>query len=233
MSDSVNQPFKKLKGLKVKKKQGVPQPKPQPVKEAAPPEDEEDVFARAMAGVRPMDGEAKGRDVVPGAKKPAPAPADPDAEARAKLFDLVAGNVEFELEFTDEYAQGFVRGIDPKIFRQLKAGKFSPEAHIDLHGLNSDQARAAVLHFVHERYLQGKRCLLIIPGRGLNSPGGYPILKKEIESWLTRDPLRRVVLAFCTALPRHGGAGALYALLRKYKKTQGKVRWESFWDDFE
>lgn len=234
MSDSVNNPFKKLKGLKVKKNLNIPLPKPKPAPQPAPPEeDDEAAFARAMSGVKPIEEEKKGRDLTPVSKPTPPAAVDPDAEARAKLFDLVAGNVEFELEFTNEFAQGFVRGMDQKIFRQLRAGRLSPEAHIDLHGLNSDQARAAVLHFVRERYLEGKRCLLVIPGRGLNSPGGYPILKKEIESWLTRDPLRRVVLAFCTAQPRHGGAGALYVLLRKYKKIQGKVRWESYWDDFE
>jgi hypothetical protein len=46
-------------------------------------------------------------------------------------------------------------------------------------------------------------------------------------------PVKEVVLAFVTALPRHGGAGALYVLLRKFKKTRGKVRWEDFWDSLE
>ncbi len=59
------------------------------------------------------------------------------------------------------------------------------------------------------------------------------MLKEELKTWLTRDPLKRVVLAFVTALPRHGGAGALYVLLRKYKKIKGKVRWENFWDSLE
>jgi DNA-nicking Smr family endonuclease len=59
------------------------------------------------------------------------------------------------------------------------------------------------------------------------------VLKEELKTWLTRDPLKRVVLAFVTALPRHGGAGALYVLLRKYKKIKGKVRWENFWDSLE
>ena len=68
--------------------------------------------------------------------------------------------------------------------------------------------------------------------RGANSPGGVPVLKEELKSWLTRDPLKRVVLAFTTAQPRHGGAGALYVLLRKFKKTKGKVRFEKDWPEF-
>jgi DNA-nicking Smr family endonuclease len=72
----------------------------------------------------------------------------------------------------------------------------------------------------------------VIPGRGVNSPGGMAVLKEELKAWLTRDPLKRVVLAFTTALPRHGGAGALYVLLRKFKKTKGKVHFEKDWPDW-
>jgi DNA-nicking Smr family endonuclease len=234
MADQKKKGLDALKSLKIQKK------KPEPVKVPAnpapdpdQPEDEEHLFARAMSGVRGMDGVTRGRAVVP---RPAPEsaprpPADPEAEGNAALLDLVAGRVEFELSFTDEYMQGFVRDMDQKIFRQLRAGQYSPEAHLDLHGQNADQAQIALLHFVRENYLAGKRCLLLIPGRGTNSPGGLPVLKEELKTWLTRDPLKRVVLAFATALPRHGGAGALYLLLRKFKKTKGKVRWENFWDN--
>jgi DNA-nicking Smr family endonuclease len=84
---------------------------------------------------------------------------------------------------------------------------------------------------MREQYSQNKRCVLLIPGRGLNSPLGIGVLKREVQHWLTREPLKRVVLAFCTALPRHGGTGALYVLLRKYKKTRGKVIWDRYLKD--
>jgi DNA-nicking Smr family endonuclease len=73
----------------------------------------------------------------------------------------------------------------------------------------------------------------VVTGRGKNSPGGQSILRTETETWLTKEPLRRVVLAFCTAQPKHGGAGAIYILLRKQKKTEGKVRWDTMmnWGD--
>jgi len=221
-----------LKSLKIQKKKPEPvkpPPKPDP---DVPAEDEDTLFARAMSGVQGMDGTLRGRAVV---QKPAESPLrkapEFDPDGKNALLDLVAGRVEFELSFTDEYLQGFVRDMDQKVFRQLRAGQFSPEAHLDMHGQNAAQAQLALLHFVRENYLGGKRCLLLIPGRGANSPGGLPVLKEELKTWLTRDPLKRVILAFATALPRHGGAGALYVLLRKFKKTKGKVRWENFWDD--
>lgn len=230
-----NRPFAvALKGLKIARKKDVP-PAVSKAVAAATPTQPEDIaeadFLRAMNGVRPMDREkTKGRDVRPSSPPPAPpSPADEEQQALSALHDLVSGRVEFTLEYSDEYVQGFVTDLDPKIYRQLRAGQFSPEAHLDLHGLNADQAFDALLPFVREQYLAGRRCLLVIPGRGANSPGGVAVLKEELKTWLTRDPLRRVVLAFATAQPRHGGAGALYVLLRKFKKAKGKVRFEKDW----
>ena len=192
---------------------------------------DETLFTQAMTGVNRLDKAAAGRQIQGGANAAPARPKDPDAEARSALQDLVSGKVEFELEYTDEYVQGFVKGTDQKIFRQLKAGRFSPEAHLDLHGLNAEQAQQALLIFIREQYFLGKRCLLLIPGRGINSPGKTPVLKEELKTWLTKDPLKRVVLAFCTAQPRHGGAGALYVLIRQRKKTEGRIRWDNWWGD--
>ena len=226
-----------LKGVKVARKKDLPLAVSRAVaaaeKPAVPAEVDESDFLRAMSGVAPMDREKKGgREVRPVAPPPpAPTPADEEQKALAALRDLVEGKVEFTLEYSDEYVQGFITDLDPKIYRQLRAGQFSPEAHLDLHGFTADQAKLTLFHFMREQYLAGKRCLLLIPGRGANSPGGMPVLKEELKSWLTHDPLKRVVLAFTTALPRHGGAGALYVLMRKYKKIKGKVRFEKDWPD--
>jgi len=236
-----NRPFAAvLKGVKIAKKKDLPPLVAKAVSAAAKPdspaEQDETAFFRAMSGVRPIDREkAGGRDVRPVTAPPASPPPpeeNGDEKALTALRDLIDGRVEFTLEYSDEYVQGFVSDLDPKIYRQLRTGQFSPEAHLDLHGLNTEQALFSLLHFVREHYLAGKRCLLVIPGRGSNSPGGVAVLKEELQSWLTRDPLKRVVLAFATALPRHGGTGALYVLLRKFKKTKGKVRFEKDWPDW-
>jgi len=261
-SDEINNPFARLKGLKLKKsapeETGRAQSPAKPARsaktfgrkpgkaeakrpmrsfaagrageeDAAESVDDGDLFTQAMTGVNPLDAATTGRQVQTGVSAAPPKAVDPDEEARSALADLVSGKVEFELEYSDEYVQGIVKGADHTIFRQLKAGRFSPEAHLDLHGLNSEQAHQMLLVFIREQYFQGKRCVLLIPGRGINSPGGVPVLKEELKSWLTRDPLKRVVLAFCTALPRHGGVGALYMLMRQKRKTEGKVRWENWW----
>ncbi|WP_319466773.1 Smr/MutS family protein [uncultured Pseudodesulfovibrio sp.] len=198
--------------------------------EAAPPPDEE-IFMAAMQGVKQINSPG-GRQVTP---QPAPkataTPLEDDAENDLKRF--MRGDVEFELEYTDEFMYGYVRGLDIKTFQQLKAGSLSVAAHLDLHGMTSDQAHESLLFFIRESYLQGHRCVLVVTGRGINSPGGQSILRRETETWLTRDPLKRVTLAFCTAQPKDGGAGAIYVLLRKQKKTQGKISWDKVfnWDE--
>jgi len=142
------------------------------------------------------------------------------------LRNLVQGRVEFELSYSEEYMHGHIHGLDRKILEKLKAGQFSVESHLDLHGYNALQARDAAYDYLRVQYQLGRRCVLLIPGRGRNSPGGQALIREELPLWMTRDPLRRVILAFCTALPQHGGAGAVYVLLRKRKKTQGKIRWD-------
>jgi DNA-nicking Smr family endonuclease len=204
-------------------KTAAPRPAPTPAEDDAGDQDAS-LFFRAMQGVEDIGG--SGRQVQP---PPPPAPELPedDDDPEAKLMrQAMLGAVDFEVELSDEYMHGFVRGLDSKIFQQLKAGRLSAEGHLDLHGQNADQALDALLFFMRESYLAGRRMVLVIPGRGKNSPRGLGILRQELQTWLTREPLKRIVLAFCTAQPKDGGAGALYVLLRKMKKQQGKVAWD-------
>jgi DNA-nicking Smr family endonuclease len=195
---------------------------PLPAGTPAPgPDDEERrIFATAMAGVAPV--KAGGRDLNPG---PGDTPAAPPC-AHEDLDELLHGTLEFALAYSEEFIEGRVLGLDPLVMGKLRSGQFSHEGHLDLHGRNVEQAYASLGHFLRESYQAGKRHLLLITGRGRNSPGGAPVLRERIRAWLTRDPFRRVVLAFCTAKPRDGGAGAVYVLIRKRKKNQGKIVWD-------
>jgi len=186
-------------------------------------EADETTFFQAMQGVAPMKGQ--GRQIQPPPPPIEIEEEDGDDDSRL-MRQAMQGAIDFELEMSDEYMHGFVRGLDSKIFMQLKAGRLSIEGHLDLHGQNADQAYEALLFFMRESYLTGRRAVIVVPGRGKNSPNGFSVLRQEIQSWLTREPLRRIVLAFCTAQPRDGGTGALYVLLRKTKKSQGKVAWD-------
>lgn len=184
--------------------------------------EEDALFAKAMQGVSPVT--TKGRDVprpATGKGKPAP-PVDP---AKA-LRDLLEGRLEFALYHSDEFMEGHVVGIDPMIPVRLRAGQFSPEAHLDLHGQNAEQAHASLTWFIKNAYQRSLRTVLVVTGRGKNSPDGVGVLRPLLQRWLSKEPFKRVVLAFCTAKSGDGGPGAVYVLLRKYKKSRGKIVWE-------
>ncbi len=184
---------------------------------------EEDLlFAKAMQGVAPVT--TKGRDVpMPAPGKGNPAPAIDPAKA---LHDLLEGRLEFALYHSDEFMEGHVVGIDPMVPVRLRAGQFSPEANLDLHGQNAEQAHASLTWFIKNAYQRSLRTVLVVTGRGKNSPDGMGVLRPLLQRWLSKDPFKRVVLAFCTAKSGDGGPGAVYVLLRKYKKSRGKIIWE-------
>lgn len=179
---------------------------------------DERAFFRAMHEVQPLSG--KGRDVVPEVK-----PAVSLELAANALQDFLDGKLEFALALIGEYLEGYVVGLDEVTMNKLRAGQYSPEAHLDLHGLNAMQAYQALVGFFRSAWYKGMRTVLVVPGRGRNSHDGFGILRDKLQSWLTQEPFKRVVLAFCTARPVDGGPGSVYVLLRKYRK-KGKIYWE-------
>lgn len=224
--------LKDLKKIKIAPKKKVePQPVLEKEQEQNPPQSEENLFLRAMQGVSPISG--KGREISLQKKQKPVMPSNDDDDAIETLSRLVNGQLKFDIEYSDEYIQGYVQGINSKTFRKFKAGKISIQAHLDLHGLNTLQARIRLLNFMREQYINSRKCVLLIPGRGKNSPLGTPVLRNEVQAWLTQEPLKRIVLAFCSAQPNHGGTGALYVLLRNFKKTGGKIFWEKYMLDLD
>ena len=120
---------------------------------------------------------------------------------------------------SDEYVEGAVQGLDPRILQRLRRGQYAWQAYLDLHGMRVEEARDNLIEFIHTQRLQGRRCLLIIHGRGHHSPGQEPILKKRLIRWLSRGFLHKQILAFTSARSYDGGLGAMYLLLRRKPQT--------------
>jgi DNA-nicking Smr family endonuclease len=139
----------------------------------------------------------------------------PDLETLRELEALVSGEAPFDIADTDEYVEGHVSGLDPALVRKLRGGEYSVQGHADLHGLTREEARREVVRFLKESRRRGQRCVLLVHGRGLHSEEQVPVLKEALRSWLATARFGRHVLAFATARPQDGGAGALYVLLRR------------------
>jgi DNA-nicking Smr family endonuclease len=173
-------------------------------------------FNEAMDGVTPLPLEKK-KSLRSWAAhfKPSHPPPDDQKTTIAHLHGLVNGSVELDITFSDEYVEGAVSGFSRKLMKRLKRGELPVQDHIDLHGRTRQQAESAVKDFVYQSYRSGLRCILIVHGRGLNSPDSFPVLKEGLPLWLGRGKTGKLVLAFSTARPYDGGTGATYVLLRK------------------
>ncbi len=111
---------------------------------------------------------------------------------------------------TDEHLSFRRPGIGIDVTRKLRRGDWSIQRQLDLHGLRRDDAREALSIFIRESHKHGIRCVRVVHGKGLGSPGKAPILKSRVHSWLVQ---KNEVLAFVQAKPADGGAGALVVLL--------------------
>jgi DNA-nicking Smr family endonuclease len=171
-------------------------------------------------GVAPLPAERHARLNPPAPAAGGRPPVSEEAETLAALSELVAGATHFDVTDTPEYVEGAVQGLDPRLLKRLRRGDFAWQGFLDLHGMTAAQARPAVVAFVAESLRVGRRCVLVVHGRGHNSKDRAPVLKGRVVEWLSRGSTSRAVLAFATARPHDGGAGALYVLLRRDRRRR-------------
>jgi DNA-nicking Smr family endonuclease len=171
------------------------------------------LFLAEMAGVKPLPMDQHGR--VEKRRQLQHRSRRADTGALADLRELVEGRGAFTIQYTDEYMEGVALGIDRRLAQRLHRGDFSIQAHLDLHGYTVDEAKSAVDRFLTDAYACGRRCVRLVHGRGHNSKDNRPVLKEQVRHWLSHGRLSRLILAFATAPPTDGGAGAVYVLLRR------------------
>ena len=177
------------------------------------------LFLAEMSGVTPLSQDRRGR-VEKRYQPPQRARhAGVEADALADLRDLVDGRGVFAIQYTDEYMEGVAPGVDQRLAQRLHRGDFSVQAHLDLHGYTVEEAKGQVDRFLTEAYTSGRRCVRLVHGRGHNSRDNRPVLKEQVQLWLSHGRLSRLVLAFATAPAADGGAGAVYVLLRRGPHT--------------
>jgi DNA-nicking Smr family endonuclease len=173
----------------------------------APHPTERRLWAEAVRDVTPLRGRAA--PVLPAAANEPP----------PSLANL---EIASDPGLVERFAEAFA-GVDRANSERLKRGRHPIEARLDLHGLTQTEAHRALMDFVEGCWTAGQRCVLVITGRGLG-PDGPGVLKSAVPRWLAEAGLRRRILAIAAAQPRHGGAGALYLLLRRERCRQPHPR---------
>lgn len=182
-----------------------------PTRATPPPTD---VMAWLASGTTPLKPANRAEVVTP---PPVAAPRLREADEQAALRESLEAPLSFEdrLDMGDEAT--FLRtGLPRRVLTDLRRGRWVVQGEIDLHGLTRDEARAALAEFLVGALRRGARCVRVVHGKGLRSPGKIGILKQLSKGWLSQ---REEILAFCQARANEGGSGALRVLLRAPDKT--------------
>jgi DNA-nicking Smr family endonuclease len=166
-------------------------------------------FELAVGPVKPLTAH---RRVLHPAIGVSPEPRQRQLDEEAVMREALSDEFDVEtLLHTDDQLSYRRPGLGPDVMRKLREGHWSIQRHIDLHGLRVDEAREALGKSIREAHHQGLRCVRVVHGKGLGSPGRAPVLKGRVLRWLVQ---KKEVLAFVQARPAEGGAGALVVLLK-------------------
>lgn len=162
-----------------------------------------------MGPVTALRPHGRARPTLP---RPAPEPLQRQADERAALREANSDEVDVEsLLLTDDGLSFRRAGVGLDVVTRLRRGHWSIQGQVDLHGLRREEARERLADFLREAARRGWRCLRVVHGKGLGSPGREPVLKVRVQRWLGQHAK---VIAFTQARAPEGGAGALIVLLR-------------------
>jgi len=103
-------------------------------------------------------------------------------------------------------------GMQEGQMRKLKLGQIPFDGSLDLHGMSVEKARETLWEFLAEATKLEIRCVSVTHGKAVRMDGKRPMIKSHVNTWLRQHP---EVLGFTSCLPRHGGTGALYVMLRR------------------
>jgi DNA-nicking Smr family endonuclease len=170
--------------------------------------DDASLFRAEVTGVAPLKATPRVLKTPP---KPPPVPRQTRLDDREVMQSLLEPAESSEGLETGEELLYLRDGVQNRVMRQLRRGRYSIMDHLDLHHMNEATARQCMLEFVDASQRRGLACIRIVHGKGLRSRNG-PRLKRMANSVLRRHP---AVLAFASCRPADGGTGAVAVLLRR------------------
>jgi DNA-nicking Smr family endonuclease len=166
--------------------------------------EEQKLWARVVAGVRPIR-----------ASEPTPEIPVSELEASAPAAKLRAPVPAERTPVSTPVRPGHT--LDGSWDRKLARGLVHPDMVLDLHGHRLDSAYHLLDLRLDSAIEQGARVVLLITGRppGPERPIARGRIRAAIGDWLACSRHAGKIAAIRGAHPRHGGAGALYIILRR------------------
>jgi DNA-nicking Smr family endonuclease len=110
--------------------------------------------------------------------------------------------------------------LDAAWDRDLALGKRTPDRTIDLHGHSLSSAHTVLDSALGDAIRGGARLIVLVTGRPARDnprlpPTGRGVIRASVEDWLLSGPYASRIAAIRPAHGKHGGAGALYVILRR------------------
>lgn len=211
-------PFSALKGVAVSQAQlSSPEPS-RPVPPSPVVDDDAGLFLQAMGGVKRLDTPRQADKTTAQGKKPVRTPAAPVRQemadqAEREAFAQALGQLKLDVVFADKFPEDDeLKPLGANRLRQLKKGVIRVDRQLDLHGLTREEALDALPGFIRNARVHGEKAVLVITGKGFNSPG-EPVLQQAVAAWL-REAGRELVVEFASAPREMGGGGAFVVFLR-------------------
>lgn len=111
-------------------------------------------------------------------------------------------------------------GLDSSWERKLAKAAIAPDFTLDLHGYGLDAAHDRLDQGLSLALSQGARMVLVITGRArpvdaADRGSRRGAIRAKLLDWLAAGPHGSKIAAVRPAHPRHGGAGAVYVVLRR------------------
>ena len=179
---------------------------------ARPPKDDDvDLWRHVTSQTKPLRGRAK-----PAKQADSPLPEQAAQGPKTPRRPAARPHPEPAQPRGPDITPGARADVDKRTAERLKRGKLPIEGRLDLHGHRQDEARAELAHFLAEAQADGKRCVLVITGKGEGREGG--VLRQSLTGWLNQAPNRARLVAFTVAQPKDGGHGAFYLLLKRPRR---------------
>ncbi|MES2529387.1 MAG: Smr/MutS family protein, partial [Pseudomonadota bacterium] len=120
---------------------------------------EKDLFSRAIGATQPLRRQAP---VTLAPEPPAPIPVQFQLDEQRVLRESLSDEFDVSTLLDVDDAMSFRRpGIGTDVTRKLRAGEWSIQRQLDLHGLRSDEARESLGSFIRTAHKQGVRCVRV------------------------------------------------------------------------
>lgn len=178
--------------------------------------EEAEVWARVTQTVRPLEKRRVPAVEAPKAvSAPVPPPPTPPRKVKGRVPPPPPPSAEAPRP------QGEVQAhLDGSWEKRIAKGVLVPDFSLDLHGANLEVAYARLMHGLLQAKAMGARVVLIVTGKprpvdAMDRGERRGAIRAKIADWLAASEHAADIVAIRAAHRRHGGAGAIYVVLKR------------------